>query len=102
MPDITMCTNRACPSFSKCYRAQAHPNGHRQSYAFFEPDESGRCERYECAHASVMPTFDQDAASGLSAAEVKKRWPRFMGSCPECGDSVILYHSFAHYLYGDW
>jgi len=26
----------------------------------------------------------------------------FMGKCPDCGDSVILYASWAHYVMGDY
>ena len=36
MPDITMCTNKSCDDFDKCYRAQAEPS-YFQSYAEFLP-----------------------------------------------------------------
>ena len=32
MPDISMCSDDACPSASKCYRHEAEPNPYRQSY----------------------------------------------------------------------
>lgn len=48
-------------------------------------------------------TFDQKAAEGLSAHEVRKRWPRLYGECPKgCGYNGISYASKAHYVYGDW
>ena len=37
MPDITMCTNKNCDDFDKCYRAQANPTPLYQSYAEFIP-----------------------------------------------------------------
>lgn len=55
-----------------------------------------------CTHSMSMPNFDVDACKGLSPYEVRKRWPRFMGKCPQCGELVILYASTAHYTYGDW
>lgn len=57
-------------------------------------------EQAACDHGI---TFDEEAAKGLPASEVRKRWPRGWGSCPKgCGWSGIYYASYAHYLYGDW
>lgn len=54
----------------------------------------------ECDHGV---TFDADAATGLSADEIRRRWPRLDGSCPRgCGYSGIAYASKKHYVYGDW
>lgn len=54
----------------------------------------------ECNHGV---TFDEDAARGLSAEEVRKRWPRLAAGCPfGCGFRGIYYASYAHYLCGDW
>ena len=36
MPDISMCSNKDCPSRSVCYRAVAKPSPHRQSYMDFK------------------------------------------------------------------
>lgn len=53
-----------------------------------------------CTHGLV---FDVDAARGLSVEEVRKRWPRLMGTCPKgCGFHGIAYVSMVHYVYGDW
>lgn len=46
MPDISMCQNRDCPNRRKCHRFTATPNGLRQSYMKFEPDENGYCEYF--------------------------------------------------------
>ena len=56
----------------------------------------------ECQHTKCIPTFDAEAARGLEAYEVRRRWPRFEGTCPNCNESVIVYGSIAHYLSGDW
>jgi|HubBroStandDraft_4_1064222.scaffolds.fasta_scaffold00029_27 hypothetical protein len=47
-------------------------------------------------------TFDNKQAEGLTAADVRKRWPRFSGQCPRCGYVGIAYASYAHMLAGDW
>jgi len=48
-------------------------------------------------------TFDEEAAKGLSASEVRRRWPRMHGLCPKgCGFNGIAYASYAHYIFGDW
>jgi len=57
---------------------------------------------HECPHAQIMPEFDAEAAKGLSAAEVKRRWPRYEGVCPDCGQGGAFYASYEHYLMGDW
>lgn len=47
--------------------------------------------------------FDEEASKGLSAAEVRKRWPRGWGPCPKgCGFNGIAYASSMHYIMGDW
>jgi hypothetical protein len=46
--------------------------------------------------------FDPKAARGLRAGEVRQRWPRLCARCPNCGDNVIAYASFQHYIAGDW
>lgn len=56
----------------------------------------------ECEHTRHMPTFDEVAARGLSADTVRQLWPRYMGQCEDCGQHVILYASFMHYISGDW
>lgn len=45
MPDITMCTDRMCPMYRRCYRAQAIPNPYRQSYFANRKWDNG-CEHY--------------------------------------------------------
>jgi len=36
MADISMCNNEGCPSFEKCYRAQAIPSPRRQAFTDFK------------------------------------------------------------------
>lgn len=58
-----------------------------------------------CPHtaAAAQVTFDAEAAKDISDAyEIRRRWPRFMGECPDCGGNVIVYASYAHYIAGDW
>jgi hypothetical protein len=62
-----------------------------------EPDPIARAAqeaRDACDHAAVMPVFDEVAAHGMSAWDVRRHWPRFMGQCPRCRGRVILYASF--------
>jgi len=55
-----------------------------------------------CEHKNIKVEFDKIAAAGLDAYEVRRRWPRFCGRCPDCGYSIIQYASAEHYTYGDW
>lgn len=62
-----------------------------------EPQKKPACE-----HKLISPPYDEQAAKGLSVHEVRERWPRFDGICPECRQKVIVYASFLHFLRGDW
>jgi len=46
MPDISMCQNEECPLKKKCYRFTATPSPLLQTYAYFKPDEDGKCEYF--------------------------------------------------------
>jgi hypothetical protein len=46
MPDISMCQKQDCPSFHKCYRAQAIPNPYRQAYMEFDNKGGTQCADY--------------------------------------------------------
>lgn len=47
MPDISMCNNQACPSFEKCYRAQAEPTPRRQAFMGFKPSLGAeKCDHF--------------------------------------------------------
>ena len=41
--DITKCGNDNCPLRMRCYRYTAIPDMYWQSFAHFEPDQSGKC-----------------------------------------------------------
>lgn len=55
-----------------------------------------------CEHPCVVPDFDERAAEGMTSDQVRERWPRYHGRCPDCGFYGALYASFKHYLAGDW
>lgn len=60
-------------------------------------------EESACEHVyTKTPVFDKEAAKGLSASEIKKRWPRVDTYCLKCGERAILYASAEHYISGDW
>ena len=48
MPDITMCKNDNCPLGVSCYRYNATPSQHIQSYAKFEPIIDEVLDEIEC------------------------------------------------------
>lgn len=73
----------------------------------------------KCPHTSVMPTFDEEEAKKVlgeweaksalefvtgnpASQEIRRRWPRFHGTCPDCKGKLVLYASWAHYAMGDW
>lgn len=57
----------------------------------------------QCGHGDLPEvTFDPDSAAGLTAREVRARWPRGDDRCPTCGAMTIVYASFLHYVSGDW
>jgi len=56
-----------------------------------------------CEHPKTTPPFDAEEARKLNdAGEVRKKFPRFFGQCPDCGAQVIGYASYEHYIMGDW
>lgn len=58
-----------------------------------------RIARARCTHPKVPPvTYDAAAARGLSATEVRERFPR--GHCTDC--NTILYATFEHIIAGGW
>jgi len=61
-------------------------------------------DKPKCPHDSIKVEFDEETANRekLSDTEIRRRWPRFYGKCPDCGQMLIKYASMAHYVYGDW
>lgn len=55
-----------------------------------------------CEHKSAIPQIEDEELKGLSSQEVRKRYPRFSGKCPDCGCQLVAYASWMHYLAGDW
>lgn len=84
-------------------REPGTPNRKERRARDYAPDRKGT-NRGPCTHPKVAPSFDVEAAraGNLSSSEVQRRWPRFHGTCPDCGLSLILYASFDHYTWGDW
>jgi len=52
-----------------------------------------------CKHEKCIPDYE---SGSMSSDEVVKKYPRFDGICPDCGNHVIVYNSFEHYIAGDW
>ena len=45
--DITLCTNKQCPSCEECYRFKAPPNPFVQAYAELAPEyDEDKCEYF--------------------------------------------------------
>jgi hypothetical protein len=56
-----------------------------------------------CKHTGVpLPAFNSSEAFNIQSEEVRKRFPRFSGTCPDCKGLVIVYASYEHYIAGDW
>jgi hypothetical protein len=53
-----------------------------------------------CGHDEHMPVYKEDLR--MSSVLVRIKYPRFVGKCLRCGENVILYASFGHYIAGDW
>ncbi len=65
----------------------------------------GETVRARCDHraASAFVSIPQDVdLFSLSESEVRRRFPRYEGPCPDCGEGVIFYASAEHYIAGDW
>lgn len=60
-------------------------------------DPAARCE-----HPKVIPEFDEKAAREMTVWQIRQKYPRFSGKCPDCGYEGIIYASYAHYIYGDY
>ncbi len=56
----------------------------------------------QCKHENVAVEFDLEAAKNLTPREIRMKYPRFDGTCPDCKQHVIIYASHAHYIYGDY
>lgn len=49
MPDICMCANETCRIKKLCYRHEAAPTPHRQSYTHFTHEESNN-DKINCKY----------------------------------------------------
>lgn len=68
----------------------------------FLNETDARIRSQQCTHPSIGVEFDEEAARGLEAYEVRERWPRAEALCPDCGAFVAKYASLDHYAMGDW
>lgn len=66
------------------------------------PIPSPQCCRRAAKLAVAAIGFDEALAFSLPPHEVRKRWPRALGNCPDCDTPFIGYASLAHYIAGDW
>lgn len=55
-----------------------------------------------CEHKNINVPYDPVEAKNMTAEEIKLKFPRFWGNCPDCGQPMIAYASFEHYIAGDW
>lgn len=68
-----------------------------------DSDRGAPARKLDCNHGVSFDADDEAYKAGMSAREVRKRWPRLDGACPKgCGFSGIAYASFTHYISGDW
>lgn len=58
--------------------------------------------RAACEHKNLPVKFDSEKARGMDSYWVREQYPRFSGNCPDCGERMIGYASFEHYVAGDW
>lgn len=58
----------------------------------------GETEQDSCPCGKAEAFFNAPAAKGLTAAAIRKRWPR--GYCTTCG--VHVYGNWQHYVQGRW
>ena len=56
----------------------------------------------ECIHSKCQPKWDPNIAKGKSAMWIRQHMPRFSGTCPDCGQLVIIYASSEQYILGDY
>lgn len=56
----------------------------------------------KCEHPQCWPKYDSEDAKNMTPDQVRAKYPRFDGYCPDCNAHLILYASFEHYIAGDW
>ena len=56
----------------------------------------------KCEHKNLPVVFDAEKAKGMDSIAVRVAFPRFYGKCPDCGETMIGYASFEHFIAGDW
>lgn len=83
-------------------RREEVPRGEGMGAVSDERNLEREARQEACTHYKIMPKFDEEAAKGLTAHEVRAKWPRFYGECPDCGQRGIYYASYVHYIAGDW
>ncbi len=59
-------------------------------------------EARACDHDRHRPEFSSEAACGLEADEVLRRWPPFEGRCATCGAWVVVFASSTHEVLASW
>jgi hypothetical protein len=56
----------------------------------------------KCKHNNLPVKYDAEDCKDKDDAYVREHYPRFYGPCPDCGEVMIGYASFEHYVAGDW
>ena len=71
----------------------------KTSIAKDKPSVVAQGQLVPCTHGLA---FDITKAQGMTAREIRLRWPRLFGKCPHCDYDGIAYATSAHYIMGDW
>jgi hypothetical protein len=59
-------------------------------------------EQRDCK--DCLPEFNEEEVERLqmSSNDIRKKYPRFAGTCQTCGYRGIKYASYKQYIYGDY
>lgn len=59
-------------------------------------------KQHDCK--DCLPEFDEEEVERLRLGpnEIRKKYPRFDGTCQTCGYRGIKYASYKQYIYGDY
>lgn len=60
-------------------------------------------EKLNCRHVNMkLPNFDEGVNECKSWHEVRMRYPRYQGECPDCDKFLTVYANAEHRKAGNW